>query len=139
MKKKRKVLSLTIILLFLVSVVTWQAGLKDSIFNTANKAEYKEITEQDYETQSDNVKFMAYFLDGDKQLNGSSNRIGYSDTLYFNLKLTSGTLRNAKIQINSDNFYLDSNLMEDSVIASDYISKNTKEISLKEKFLISFK
>ena len=132
MKKKRKVLSLTIILLFLVSVVTWQAGLKDSIFNTANKAEYKEITEQDYETQSDNVKFMAYFLDGDKQLNGSSNRIGYSDTLYFNLKLTSGTLRNAKIQINSDNFYLDSNLMEDSVIASDYISKNTKEISLKE-------
>ena len=97
-----------------------------------NKAEYKEVTEEDYKTQSDNVKFAAYFVSDDKQVDGTNNRIGYSDTLYFNLKLSSGTLRNAKIQINSQNFYLDTNLLEDSVISTDYVSANTKEIALKE-------
>ena len=97
-----------------------------------NKAQYKEITEEDYKTQSDNVKFMAYFVNGDKQVDGTNNRIGYNDTLYFNLKVYSGTLKNAKIQIDSQNFYLETNLMEDSVISTDYVSANTKEIALKE-------
>ena len=39
MKKKRKVLTLTIIILFHVLVDTWQAGLKESILKTDNKAE----------------------------------------------------------------------------------------------------
>ena len=78
---------------------------------------------------SDNVKFMAYFLRDGKKVDGTSNRVGYSDTIYFDLKMTEGTLENAKIEIGSQNFYLETNLMSDSVISQNYVSKNTKEIA----------
>ena len=136
MKKKVKILGVAlIILVFAIALLLGKdltSRMIASLQGEDNKAEYKEVTEEDYKTQSDNVKFAAYFVSGDKQVDGTNNRIGYSDTLYFNLKLSSGTLRNAKIQINSQNFYLDTNLMEDSVISTDYVSANTKEIALKE-------
>ena len=78
---------------------------------------------------SDNVRFMAYFLRDGKKVDGTSNRVGYSDTMYFDLKMTEGTLENAKIEIESQNFYLETNLMSDSVISQNYVSKNTKEIA----------
>ena len=136
MKKKVKILGVAlIILVFAIALLLGKdptSRMIASLQGEDNKAEYKEVTEEDYKTQSDNVKFAAYFVSDDKQVDGTNNRIGYSDTLYFNLKLSSGTLRNAKIQINSQNFYLDTNLMEDSVISTDYVSANTKEIALKE-------
>ena len=136
MKKKIKILVMALIMLvFAIAVLLgrdFTSKMIASFQGKDNKAEYKEVTEEDYKTQSDNVKFAAYFVSGDKQVDGTNNRIGYSDTLYFNLSLTSGTLRNAKIQINSQNFYLDTNLMEDSVISTDYVSANTKEVALKE-------
>lgn len=78
---------------------------------------------------SDNVRFMAYFLRDGKKVDGTANRVGYSDTMYFDLKMTEGTLENAKIEIGSQNFYLETNLMSDSVISQNYVSKNTKEIA----------
>ena len=136
MKKKVKILGVAlIILVFAIALLIGKdltSRMIASLQGEDNKAEYKEVTEEDYKTQSDNVKFAAYFVSDDKQVDGTNNRIGYSDTLYFNLSLTSGTLRNAKIQINSQNFYLDTNLLEDSVISTDYVSANTKEIALKE-------
>ena len=136
MKKKIKILVVALIMLvFAIAVLLgrdFTSKMIASLQGKDNKAQYKEITEEDYKTQSDNVKFMAYFVNGDKQVDGTNNRIGYNDTLYFNLKVYSGTLKNAKIQIDSQNFYLETNLMEDSVISTDYVSANTKEIALKE-------
>ena len=136
MKKKVKILVVDlIILVFAIALLLGKeltSRMIASFQGKDNKAQYKEITEEDYKTQSDNVKFMAYFVNGDKQVDGTNNRIGYNDTLYFNLKVYSGTLKNAKIKIDSQNFYLETNLMEDSVISSDYVSANTKEIALKE-------
>ena len=98
--------------------------------NTGMQKQFNEITEEDYETQSDNVKFMAYFLSGENKVDGTSNRVGYNDTMYFDLSVTGGSLENAIINIDSQNFYLETNLMSDSVISQNYISNNTKEIVL---------
>ena len=136
MKKKFKFISTTLIIVVVTALLFLGVSLANSfirnIQKSSTKAEYKEITEEDFNTQSPNVKFMAYFVKDDKQVSTTENRIGYSDNIYFDLKLASGTLKNAKIIINSQNFYLDTNLMEDSVISTDYISTNTKEIDLKE-------
>ena len=108
MKKKVKILGVALIILVFALALLLGKDLTSrmiaSLQGEDNKAEYKEVTEEDYKTQSDNVKFAAYFVSDDKQVDGTNNRIGYSDTLYFKLKLSSGTLRNAKIQINSQNF-----------------------------------
>ena len=125
---------LFIIALLVLVITTIVAGIgnivtKKGISSNNTRMQFSEITEDDYTTQSDNVKFMAYFLRDNKKLDGTSNRIGYSDTMYFDLKMTEGTLENAKIQIGSQNFYLETNLMSDSVISQNYVSKNTKEIA----------
>lgn len=124
---------LFIIALLVLVITTIVAGIgnivtKKRISSNNARMQFSEITEDDYATQSDNVKFMAYFLRDNKKIDGTSNRIGYSDTMYFDLKMTEGTLENAKIQIGSQNFYLETNLMSDSVISQNYVSKNTKEI-----------
>ncbi|MBS5863856.1 MAG: MucBP domain-containing protein [Clostridium sp.] len=126
---------LFIIALLVLVITTIVAGIgnivsKKGISSNDARMQFGEITEDDYKTESDNVKFMVYFLHDNKKVNGTANRIGYSDTMYFDLKITEGTLENAKIQIASHNYYLETNLMSDSVISQNYVSKNTKEIDL---------
>ena len=126
---------LFIIALLVLVITTIVAGIgnivsKKGISSNDARMQFGEITEDDYKTESDNVKFMVYFLHDNKKVNGTANRIGYSDTMYFDLKMTEGTLENAKIQIASHNYYLETNLMSDSVISQNYVSKNTKEIDL---------
>ena len=136
MNKSRKVSKtiLFIVLAIIVSIMILASSIGNVLYQNliADEArkQFKEVTEEDYETQSDNVKFMAYFLSGEKKVDGTSNRIGYSDKMYFDLKMSQGRLENAKIEIGSQNFYLETNLMSDSVISENYVSKNTKEIVL---------
>ena len=132
-KLNKKILFIIALLVLVITTITASIGnivRKKGLSSNNARMQFSEITENDYKTQSDNVKFMAYFLRDNKKVDGTSNRIGYSDTMYFDLILEDGTLENPKIEIGSQNFYLETNLMSDSVISENYVSKNTKEIVL---------
>lgn len=84
-----------------------------------------------------NVEFDAFFdrdLDGDgytERIHGSCIQIGKQDTIYMELKVNlEGELRNAQIDINSDNFYFETVLPKSEDIAQNAISDNTKTIYL---------
>ena len=129
--KKLLIALICLLVIMLVGIAGFKTvSYMNQTANTGMQKQFNEITEEDYETQSDNVKFMAYFLSGENKVDGTSNRVGYNDTMYFDLSVTGGSLENAIINIDSQNFYLETNLMSDSVISQNYISKNTKEIVL---------
>ncbi len=105
----------------------------------ARAMEYGELTEKDEETQSENVRFSAYFardLDGDgyaEKVKGTCKEVEGEDTLYMSLNvLGDGYLKNAKIEIEEDNIYFKTALVDDETISGNYISENTKSINLKE-------
>ena len=86
-----------------------------------------------------NVSFDAFFLrdlngDGDAEgIRGTCNPIGGEDTLYMELNVsTGGYLRDGKIIINSNNFYLQTNLPKDDQLADNYVGNNIKEIELND-------
>ena len=100
---------------------------------------YGVLTEEDEETNSDYVRFSAFFLrdldlDGyAEKVKGTCRQTGQSDTLYFSLNvLTNGVLKNGKIQIEGNNMYFQTALVEDETIDGNYISNNTNEIGLKD-------
>ena len=84
---------------------------------------------------TNNVKFNAFFLrdiNGDgyaEKLKGTCKEIGKEDTLYMELIVqTGGHLENGKVEINGQNFYLQTVLPKDNELKSSYISSNTKII-----------
>ena len=88
---------------------------------------------------TDNVQFDAFFLrdlNGDgyaEGVRGTCKQIGKEDTLYMELNvLDGGHLKDAKVKINSDNFYFQTAIVKDDEIANNYISNNTKEIQFNE-------
>ena len=100
---------------------------------------YGELTEEDEKTQSENVRFSAYFardLNGDgyaEKVKGTCKEVGKQDILYMSLNvLEDGTLKNGKIEIESDNIYFQTALIQDETIKENYISANTREINLKD-------
>ena len=116
--------------------------IKKDQFNDSNVAKamsYEELDENEYETQSEFVKFAAFYtkdLDNDgyaEKYKGTCIKIGSSDTLYLDLNVFSnGILKNGKITINAKNFYFNTALVKDQIIAEDYISSNTREIKLND-------
>lgn len=85
------------------------------------------------------VQFDAFFLkdkDGDgtaESIRGTCNEIGSEANLYMELKvLEEGQLKDATITINSNNFYFNTSIVKDNVIAANYISSNTKTIQFNE-------
>ena len=100
---------------------------------------YGELTEKDEETQSENVRFSAYFardLNGDgyaDRVKGTCKEVEGEDTLYMSLNvLGDGYLKDAKIEIEADNIYFKTALVDDDVISGNYISENTTAINLKQ-------
>ena len=88
---------------------------------------------------TENVKFDAFFLrdlDGDgyaEGIRGTCKEIGKEDTLYMEINVqTAGVLKNAKITINGQNFYLQTSLPRDEQLKDNYIGNNTKEIELND-------
>ena len=70
---------------------------------------------------TDNVKFSAFFLrdlDGDgyaEKIKGTCKEIGKQDTMYMEVNvLSEGRLKNGKIQINGQNFYMQTALPKDT-------------------------
>ena len=88
---------------------------------------------------TDNVKFDAFFLrdldeDGYAEgIRGTCKEIGKEDTLYMELNVqTAGVLKDAKITVNGQNFYLQTALPKDEQLKNNYIGNNTKEIEFNE-------
>lgn len=85
---------------------------------------------------TDNVKFSAFFLrdlDGNgnaEKMKGTCKEIGEEDTLYMDINVqTEGFLKDAKIQIDGQNFYLQTALIRDDELKDNYIGNNIKEIN----------
>ena len=107
----------------------------------ARAMEYGELTEKDEETQSEYVRFSTYFardLNGDgyaEKVKGTCKEVEGEDTLYMSLNvLGNGYLGNGKIEIQSNNMYFKTALVNDETIDGNYISENTKSIDLKDVY-----
>ena len=127
----------TILAVFMLNRNNNLASLSPEI---ARSMEYEQVQEGDENLEeTNNVKFDAFFLrdlDGDgyaESIRGTCNEIGEESTLYMELNvLTEGYLKDGKITINSDNFYLQTNLPKDEELADNYIGNNIKEIGLNQ-------
>ena len=144
--KRKLIIGILILLLFTLSGVIIFNGIgKVSLKGQNGKGElakamtYGELTSDDEKTQSDFVKFSAFYLrdlDGDgyaERVKGSCREIGQSDTLYMSLSvLAEGTFKNGKITFENNNMYFQTALVEDETIKGNYISDNTTSIDLKD-------
>ena len=88
---------------------------------------------------TDNVKFSSFFLrdlDGDgyaEKIKGTCKQIGTEDTLYMEIIVqTAGYLKDAKIDINGQNFYLETALPKDNELKDNYIGNNVKTIEFEQ-------
>ena len=68
-----------------------------------------------------------------RKLSGTCKEIGSQDTLYMEVKvLTEGMLKNGKISINGENFYLATALPKDNELKNNYIGTNIKTIEFND-------
>ena len=101
---------------------------------------YEEFTEEDEEVEgTENIKFSAFFLrdinqDGyAEKIKGTCKEIGEEDTLYMEINVeTAGMLKNAKIDIQGNNFYLQTALPKDNELKDNYIGNNIKTIEFND-------
>ena len=106
----------------------------------ARAMEYEEVKEGDEAVEgTDYVEFDAFFLrdinqDGyAESIRGTCKPIGQDDTLYMELNVqTAGYLKNAKIDINGENFYLQTLLPKDDELKDNYIGNNIKTIEFND-------
>ena len=146
-KSKKKIiltgLSAAVVILIiavcLFSMLNTTKSEKKANPELARAMEYGELTEKDEETQSEYVRFSAYFardLDGNgyaEKVKGTCKEVEGEDTLYMSLNvLGNGYLKDGQIEIESDNMYFKTALVDDETISGNYISENTKSINLKE-------
>ena len=108
--------------------------------------DYAQVEDDDdiVDGTSGHVRFDAFFLrdlDGDgyvdkergELLRGTCREIGGQDTLMMELNvLTAGTLKDAKIQIDGKNFYLQTTLPKDRQLKDNYIGNNIKQLAFNE-------
>ena len=104
---------------------------------TARAMIYDVVEEGDEETETPYVEFNSYFLrdinrDGiAEKIKGTCKEIDQTDTLYMDINvLTNGYLENGKIEIQGENFTLQTSITKDEVVAENYISDDTKSINL---------
>ena len=129
------ILSILVILLSVNMIV--QKNNETILPEIAKSLKYNQVKAGDENTQSEYIKFDAFFLkdiDGDGNadaIRGTCNEIGKEDTLYMELKvLSNGYFKDGTITVNGSNFYLNTTLIKDGIIADNYISKNTSIINL---------
>ena len=89
--------------------------------------------------EAQNVRFDAFFLrdlNGDgyaESIRGTCKEIGQEDTLYMELNvITAGYLKDAKIEINGDNFYMQTALPKDDELKDNYIGNNVRVIEFND-------
>ena len=134
---------LAIILVTVVAAI--MASIKKANLVKANPElgramNYEEFTDKDEEVEgTENVKFSAFFLrdinqDGyAEKIKGTCKEIGQEDTLYMEINVeTAGMLKNAKIEIQGNNFYLQTSLPKDNELKDNYIGNNIKVIEFND-------
>lgn len=97
---------------------------------------YDELTEDDENTNTQFVRFSAFFTkdlneDGNaNKVNGTCKFITEQDILYIDVNvLTEGYLKDGEIKIESDNFNWSTTMVKDSIISQNYVG-NTSLIKL---------
>ena len=145
-KEKMKKISIGAIILLvalisIISIITIVKNPMKEITNLeseiARAMTYDEVQAGDEKTTTPYVEFNSYFLrdlnnDGiAEKIKGTCREIGQTDTLYMDINvLANGYLENGKIEIQGDNFTLQTAIVKDAVIAKNCISDNTKTIEL---------
>ena len=96
---------------------------------------YAQVKDGEDATNSDYVKFDAYFLkdlnnDGiAEKIRGTCREIGSDSTMYMNLSVnTNGYVKDGVITINGRNFYMQTKIPADDQIKNNVISDNTTSI-----------
>ena len=145
--KKKLTTILVAVLLVIVYVISliYQKTAKNGIGvetpELAKAMTYPQVQEGEKVVDDTNncVEFDAFFLrdinnDGyAESIRGTSKQIGKEDTLYMELNVqTAGSLKDAKITINGENFYLQTALPKDNELIDNYIGSNIKEIKFNE-------
>lgn len=132
------------LLIVMVCIAAYNIGSLVKVIRLGNINElrafmsYQKVEDGDEATQAEGVSFDSYVLkdlDGDgnaEKVRGTCKQIGAQDTLYMELNVNSGTLKNAQIQVQGKNFFLSTAIPEDNIVSSNYISSNTSQIALKE-------
>ena len=143
-KNKMKLISsagiLVILLVLLVVLINKNNKIGTITPELARAMTYAEFEEGDDTVEgTENVKFSAFFLrdinsDGyAEKLKGTCKEIGKSDVLYMEIIVqTEGYLKDAKIQVNGQNFYLQTALPKDDELKDDYIGNNIKQIEFNQ-------
>ena len=145
-KMKTIVGTVTIVLFVVVALIAGQVVKEQNRINgmsaeNRRAMNYEQVQEGDEVVENTNgaVNFDAFFLrdlNGDgytESIRGTSKEIGKEDTLYMELNVqTEGYLKNAKIEINGENFYLQTALPKDDELKDNYIGNNIKTIEFNE-------
>ena len=143
LKKLLKVLVVTILVaIFAVTsyLVLRKNSVETAVFNQDSELlramNYEQFLDGDSNVEgTDNVKFSAFFLrdlNGDgyaEKIKGTCKEVGKEDTLYMEVIVQStGYLKNAKIEIDGKNFYLQTALPKDNELKTSYVGTNVKKI-----------
>ena len=144
--KKRTLITVgaTLAVIVLAIILIFQSVNKTKISimtpELAKAMTYDQVEEGDEVLdETVNVQFDAFFLrdinnDGYAEgIRGTSKQIGEEDTLYMELNVrTAGYLKDAKIEINGKNFYLQTALPKDNELKNNYIGNNIKLIEFND-------
>ena len=131
---------IAVILFGVFMQVRERAYIQNTNPELARAMEYEEVKEGDEAVEgTDYVEFDAFFLrdinqDGyAESIRGTCKPIGQDDTLYMELNVqTAGYLKNTKIDINGENFYLQTSLPKDNELKDNYIGNNIKTIEFND-------
>lgn len=136
----RGVIALLVLVVVVISVliatrkeiVTKNNSISDP--EIARAMTYNRVQEGEEATNSDCVEFDAFFLrdlDGDgyaEGIRGTCREAGKTDTLYMELRvIKDGYLKDAKISVNNQNFYLSTSIPKDEQIAQNAISEKDRK------------
>ena len=149
---KRKVIISFVIVIAIIAIFVVVQFRNDSVkvkqsAKVLKTLSYQEVQdgEEVVDNTENNVKFDAFFMsnileeDNVQKLRGTCNQPGEEDTLYVNLSVNNGTLKNAEILVNYDdgtsegnvgNMYLETSLEKDALIAENVVGNNVKTIKL---------
>ena len=148
-KTKRVFKRISIVFMLLILIIASYFSIKQS--STSNTIlggnsellramTYDQFEDGDEKVEgTDNVEFSAFFLrdiDGDgyaEKIKGTCKEIGKEDTLYMEVIVkTAGYLKDAKIEIDGKNFYLQTALPKDNELKKNYIGNNIKTIEFEQ-------
>ena len=152
MKKKKilkKLLPIIITIVVLISIISIFSIVKKDEENATPQLlriqSYEDVQTGDEAVYDNNekeitaIQFDAFFLtdkDGDGQaegIRGTCNEVGSEANFYMDLKvIEEGQVKDAMVTINANNFYFNTAIVKDNVIAENYISSNTRTIKFNE-------